>query len=101
MHYLLFILLGLGASAHVVVINIADYPPPRDRRPIVERAARRPGCLVGCRRATPRDDFWQRPDARLGRYLGVIGAGLGASAATALASGFAKKTHIGVNAQRS
>ena len=95
MHYLLFILLGLGASAHVVVINIADYPPP-------ELVGRLWGVLVAGPVASLVAGSLLRemiagsdPMPGLAAILGVIGAGLGASAATALAAGFAKKTQMG------
>ena len=94
MHYLIFIFLGLLASAHVVVINIADYPVPElvNRLWAVLLAGPVGAVITGAllQNVAASSD----PMPMLSATFAIIGGGLGAAATTALAAGFAKKTHL-------
>lgn len=92
--YLIFIFLGLGASAYVVIVNIADYPVPElvGRLWLVLLAGPVGGLIAGVLLGDV--IAGSNPMPGFAAVLSVIAGGLGAAAATALASGFAKKTHL-------
>lgn len=94
MHYLIFIFLGLLASAHVVVINIADYPVPELVGRLWAVLAAGPIGAVIAGALLQKAALGSDPMPMLTITFAVIGGGLGAAAGTALAAGFAKKTHL-------
>ncbi len=96
MYLLLFLFLGFGAGAYVVIVNIADYPAPE----IVGRlwmvlAAGPVGSLIGGflfqNMIVGSNPMPGGAILSFAAVLGVIGAGLGASAGTALLAGFGRR----------
>ncbi len=93
MYLLLFLFVGFGAGAYVVIVNIADYPAPEIvGRLWVVLAAGPVGSLVA---GLIFQNMIVSSDPMPGRailsFAAVIGGGLGASAGTALLSGFGRR----------